>query len=213
MIQVKDESNSPGRNVLLIMGSVRAGRICPKVASWVARLGREYTDLGYEIVDLADWHLPMNDEPALPALGSYVQPHTVAWSEKVSRAAAVIFVTPQFNWGYPAVLKNAVDHLYAEWHGKPAAIVTYGGHGGTRCAKQLRQVAAAVKMNVVATAPAITLSEAVIRQNALLEPDRDFRPHRARLRRALEALADQINGSEGFLDGIRRKWKRFRAII
>lgn len=213
MIHIKSESDSHGKNVLLIMGSVRAGRICPKVTSWVAQLGREHTELDYEIVDLADWHLPMNDEAALPALGSYAQPHTMAWSEKIRQAAAVIFVTPQFNWGYPAVLKNAIDHLYEEWHGKPAAIVTYGGHGGTRCAKQLRQVAAAVKMNVVAAAPAITLSEAVIRHNALFEPDRDCRPYRARLRRALEALADQVNGSERFLDGVRRKWKRFRAII
>ncbi len=52
---------------------------------------------------------------------------------------AIVFVSPQYNWGYPAPLKNAIDHLYKEWAGKPAMIVTYGGHGGSKCAAQLRQ--------------------------------------------------------------------------
>jgi NAD(P)H-dependent FMN reductase len=178
--------------VLLIMGSTRAGRICPKITEWVARIGRDCTALDYEIVDLAQWPLPMDDEPGIPALGSYAQPHTRAWSEKVKGAAGVVFVTPQYNWGYPAVLKNAVDHLYHEWHDKPAAIVSYGGHGGTKCSKQLRQVAGAVKMKLVRTAPAITLSDAVIRENAPFEPDRDFRGSLPAVRKALIKLAGKI---------------------
>ena len=199
------------KTVLLVMGSTRAGRNCPKVTAWVEQVGLACTGFAYEVVDLADWPLPMDDEPAIPAIGPYAQPHTRAWSDKIKSADAVIFVTPQFNWGYPAVLKNAIDHLYPEWRDKPAAIVTYGGHGGTRCARQLRQVATSVKMRVAATAPAITLSDAVIRQGAAFDPDRDFRPHQASVHRALAELAALVDGREHVLARARRTWKAFMS--
>lgn len=195
------------KTVLLIMGSTRAGRIGPQITEWVAQIGRAYTDFDYQTVDLADWLLPMDDESAIPAIGPYAQPHTRAWSDKIKSAEAVIFVTPQFNWGYPAVLKNAIDHLYHEWRDKPAAIVTYGGHGGTRCAKQLRQVAASVRMRVVVAAPALRLPEAVIRRGAALEPERDFQRYRSGVRGAVAELAAQINGRERLLTGVRRRCK------
>jgi NAD(P)H-dependent FMN reductase len=187
-----DDFMEHGRKVLLIMGSTRAGRICPRIAEWVARIGRDATGLDYEIVDLAQWPLPMDDEPGIPALGGYTQPHTRAWSDKIKGADGVIFVTPQFNWGYPAVLKNAVDHLYHEWHGKPAAIVSYGGHGGTRCAKQFRQVADAVKMRMVSASAPITLSDAIIREGAAFEPERDFAGSLPRIRKVVRKLAGLI---------------------
>jgi NAD(P)H-dependent FMN reductase len=179
--------------VLLIMGSARASRICPKVAQWIVQIGQANTDLAYEIVDLADWPLPMDDEPEIPAKGvPYAQAHTRAWSEKIRSADAVIFVSPQYNWGYPAVLKNAIDHLYHEWRNKPAVIMTYGGHGGGKCAEQLKQVAGSVKMRVVPTAPAIVLPDAVIRESASFEPEHDFKQHLACIQTALAELADQI---------------------
>lgn len=185
------------KNVLLIMGSTRAGRICPKITEWVAQIGRGCTDLDYEVVDLADWPLPMNDEPAIPAKDvPYAQAHTRAWSEKIKSADAVVFVTPQFNWGYPAVVKNAIDHLYHEWRNKPAAIVTYGGHGGGKCAEQLRQVAGAVKMRVVPTAPSIWLPEGVIREDAPFDPERDFASHVASIQNAFTELSNQINATD-----------------
>jgi NAD(P)H-dependent FMN reductase len=105
-------------------------------------------------------------------------------------------VTPQFNWGYPAVVKNAIDHLYHEWRNKPAAIVTYGGHGGGKCAEQLRQVAGAVKMRVVPTAPGIWLPEGVIREDAPFDPGRDFASHVASIQNAFTELSDQINATD-----------------
>lgn len=205
---------SEAKTALLIMGSIRAGRNCPKITEWIAEIGRSCTDLTYEIVDLADWPLPMNDEPGLPALGNaYSQPHTQAWSDKITHADAVIFVSPQYNWGYPAVLKNAIDHLYHEWREKPAAIVSYGGHGGTRCAKQLRQVAASVKMRVVDSAPAIRLPEAIIRRNAPFVPEHDFSRYKPKIRRALAELADQVHGRERVSTRIRGRWKRFFSSI
>jgi NAD(P)H-dependent FMN reductase len=177
------------KTVLLIMGSTRAGRICPQITAWIAQLGARFTDFSFEVIDLRDWPLPMDDEPGIPALGVYNQTHTHAWSEKIKSADALAFVTPQFNWGYPAVLKNAIDRLYHEWRDKPTAIVTYGGHGGTKCAEQLRQVAGAVKLRVVATSPAIVLPEAVIREGAACDPDRDFAQHVPSIQSAFSELA------------------------
>lgn len=82
----------------------------------------------------------MDDEPGIPAMGEYRQAHTRARSRKIAGADGFVFVSPQYNWGYPAPLKNALDHVYREWRGKPAVIVTYGGHGGGKCSAQLLQV-------------------------------------------------------------------------
>lgn len=189
----KDDAMGQNMNVLVIMGSTRAGRVCPTIAEWIAQRGRAHTDFRYEIVDLAHWTLPMDDEPAIPSTGRYTQAHTRAWSEKISSADAVIFVTPQYNWGYPAVLKNAIDHLSREWCDKPAVIVTYGSHGGTKCAEQLKQVAEGVKLRLVPTTPALMLSRAVIREGAALDPNRDFNQHVTSVQSAFAELADLLN--------------------
>jgi len=177
--------------VLVILGSTRAGRLCPTIAAWVLGIARASTKLDYEVVDLVDWHLPADDEPGIPALGVYAQKHTQAWSRKVAAAAAIVLVTPQYNWGYPAPLKNALDHLHREWAGKPLVIVSYGGHGGGKCAAQLRQIAEGLHMQMIPTMPAITLTDAMI-MGAPLDPDTDFRVHVEAIRQAFAELAAQI---------------------
>jgi NAD(P)H-dependent FMN reductase len=158
MIHTSSPSSNTAASVLVVMGSVRAGRRCPQIASWVIGLAEASSSLKYELVDLTDWPLPMGDEAGIPAAqGEYAQEHTRAWSRKIAMAAAFVFVTPQYNWGYPAPLKNALDHLYKEWKGKPAVIVSYGGHGGGKCAAQLRQVIEGLDMRPVAPCPASSL--------------------------------------------------------
>ncbi len=174
------------------MGSVRAGRLCPTIAAWVAGIGRASTNLNYELVDLADWSLPFDDEPGIPALGSYAQEHTRAWSQKVGGADGFVFVTPQYNWGYPAVLKNALDHLYKEWVGKPLVIISYGGHGGDKCAAQLRQVAEGIKMRPVTTMPGITLTRQMIESGAPGDPEKDFQVSEMEVRRAFSELVVEL---------------------
>lgn len=202
-----------GKTVLLVMGSTRAGRLCPGITAWVRDIGVASTELHYEIVDLASWRLPMDDEPGIPALSSYVQAHTQAWSARIGSAAAVVFVTPQFNWGYPAVLKNAIDHLYHEWRNKPVAFVTYGGHGGTRCARQLKRVAIALKMKFVVSSPALFLPEAVIREGAAFDPERDFGRHAASVQKTLRKLATQLAGHETVLNRLHRMIATFFLVI
>jgi len=176
------------------MGSTRAKRLCPAIARWVAGIAHAGTGLDAELVDLADWPLPMDDEPGIPALGAYSQPHTRAWSAKIAGADAFVFVTPQYNWGYPAPLKNAIDHLHAEWRGKPLVIVSYGGHGGGKCAAQLRQVAEGLKMRVIPTMPGLILPEAVIR-GAPIDPGADLDSQAAPIRQAFAELAATLAGT------------------
>ena len=192
MIHTNDPAAKP--RVLVILGSTRQGRICPKVADWVAEIGRETTAGVFEIVDLRDWPLPMDDEPGVPAAaGGYKNPHTRGWSRKIRSGDAVVFVTPQYNWGYPAPLKNALDHLFTEWRGKPALIVAYGAHGGTRCAQQLRQVLQGLDMQPAETMPGLRLSRALIEANdGSVTPARDFADQAGEVRQAFAELAGML---------------------
>ncbi|KAL6252446.1 hypothetical protein RBB50_000165 [Rhinocladiella similis] len=105
------------------------------------------------LIDLNDHPLPIFNEPGVPSqiksASDYKYPHTRAWSEFISSYMAFVFVTPQYNWGYPASIKNAIDYLFHEWKGKPALVVSYGGHGGGKAAVQLQQVLEAVNMKVI----------------------------------------------------------------
>ena len=125
---------------MIIVGSVRPGRIGLPIAQWV----RDRTEAaGHEVdfVDLAELALPFMDEPAHPSKRQYTQPHTIAWSERVDAADAVVLVSPEYNHSYSPALKNAIDFLAQEWQGKPFGVVSYGGaSGGLRAAAALDQV-------------------------------------------------------------------------
>jgi len=175
---------------LVIAGSVRPRRVALHIARWVAEVGRETTNGDFEVVDLRDWPLPLDDEAAMPHGGVYEHEHTRAWSGKIAAARAFVFVTPQYNWGYPAALKNALDHLHGEWAGKPAMIVTYGGRGGDRCAQQLQQVCEGLRMAPIATRTGLTLSRQRIEANAgEIDPAAEFAAYLDDLRQAFGELA------------------------
>lgn len=182
--------------ILVIVGSVRARRICPQIADWVAQIGREVTGAQVEVVDLKEWHLPADQEPGVPAIDDYQFEATRAWSRKVAEADAFVFVAPQYNWGYPAPLKNALDHLYKEWARKPAMIVTYGGHGGGKCAQQLRQVLKGLKMRLITIRPKFYLTHERIKANTgEIDAAVEFEKHAGTLRRAFSQLEAQLNGA------------------
>jgi NAD(P)H-dependent FMN reductase len=171
------------------------------MAEWVCSLADRSNVLACEIVDLKEWHLPFGDKPGIPAKGAYTQDHTRAWSAKVAGADGFVFVSPQYNWGYPAVLKNALDHLYTEWSAKPLVIVTYGGHGGGKCADQLKQVAGGLKMRPVGTMPAITVAREAIENDAPQSLE-DLQPLEASVERALaEMKALLVAGRSAANDG------------
>ncbi len=135
--------------VAIIIGSVRPGRVGESVAQWVYGIARQRTDATFELVDLKDFNLPLLDEPIPPSAGKYSQPHTRAWAEKIGSFDAFVFVTPEYNHGIPAGLKNAIDFLYAEWNNKAAGFVSYGSAGGVRAVEQLRGVMAEMQVATV----------------------------------------------------------------
>jgi NAD(P)H-dependent FMN reductase len=103
-------------------------------------VAQESSPLHYELIDLSEMNLPFLDEPIMAARGIYQHEHTRAWSQLVNSFDGFILVFPQYNWGYPAPLKNALDFLYREWRDKPVTFVTYGTRGGSRAAAQIQGV-------------------------------------------------------------------------
>jgi len=133
----------------IITGSTRPNRKSPDVAKWVLEAARKRSDAEYELVDIKDFALPLLDEPMPPAMGKYQQPHTKRWAAKIASLDAFVFVSPEYNHGIPAALKNAIDFLFAEWKDKAAGFVSYGGAGGARAVEQLRLVLAEVHVATV----------------------------------------------------------------
>lgn len=134
-------------NIKVIIASTRPARKGPAVATWIYELLLQKDELKVELLDLAVINLPFLDEEKHPRLKDYTHEHTRNWSKTIDEADAFIIVTPEYNFGYPAPLKNAFDFLYQEWNYKPVAFVSYGGiAGGTRSVQQLKQVVTALKM-------------------------------------------------------------------
>ena len=124
--------------IAVVTGSTRPGRKNEAVARWAYELARKRTDAEFELVDIKDYHLPLLDEPVPPSLGQYSQPHTMAWAAKIAAFDAYVFVTPEYNHGTSAALKNAIDYLFREWNNKAAGFVSYGSVGGARAVEHLR---------------------------------------------------------------------------
>jgi NAD(P)H-dependent FMN reductase len=133
----------------IIIGSVRPGRLGEGVARWVYDIAKQRTDAAFELVDIADFHLPVMDEPIPPSAGKYSKPYTKAWAAKIGSFDAFLFVTPEYHHGIPGGLKNAIDFLYAEWNNKVAGFVSYGSAGGVRAVEQLRLVMAELQVATV----------------------------------------------------------------
>ncbi|WP_137824164.1 NADPH-dependent FMN reductase [Brevibacterium sp. 2SA] len=143
--------------IRIIVGSVRPVRVGDQIAAAVAEIISDAAAARTEIIDLVDLDLPLLDEPRMPALGDYQNEHTKEWARIVDESDAVVFVTPQYNAGYPASLKNAIDYLFAEWKDKPSLIISYGGHGGGMSGAQLRAVLEFIGLDLVGDNVEITL--------------------------------------------------------
>ena len=132
----------------IIIGSTRQKRFSEKPAHWIYGEAQKRPELDVELVDLRDYPLPFFDEPTSPARmeGKYPNSDVQKWANKVAEADGYIVVSPEYNHGYSAVLKNAFDNIYPEWIRKPIGFVSYGSTGGARAVEQLRQVAIELQM-------------------------------------------------------------------
>jgi NAD(P)H-dependent FMN reductase len=172
--------------VQIILGSTRQGRFGDRVAAWFHGVATRRDDLTADLLDLRDWPLPFFDEPVPPITGRYgIQAQ--AWADKVAVADAYVIVTPEYNHGYPAVLKNALDHVYQEWADKPVTFVSYGGPaGGSRAVEQLRQVVVELQMAPIREAMTLPFARRLFdERGTLTDPSYDERAN---------TLLDQLLG-------------------
>lgn len=135
--------------IKVIIGSTRQGRFGDKPAKWIFGQATNKGEIETELLDLRDYPMPFFDEPISPSMAKdpYKNEVVQKWTEKIEEADGFIIVTPEYNHGYSAVLKNALDYVYRGWNSKPVGFVSYGGSaGGTRAVQQLRQVAIELQM-------------------------------------------------------------------
>lgn len=182
--------------LVTIIASTRPGRVGLPVANWFQDRAQAHGGFDLDLADLYELDLPLLDEPNHPRLRKYTQAHTRAWSATVDSADAVVIVTAEYNHGYPAALKNAIDYLHHEWRYKPVGFVSYGGvAAGTRSVQQLKQVVTALSLMPVTAAVSIPFvarflgEDRVLRGNEVMEQAaRDMLDELGRLEAALAPL-------------------------
>ena len=141
----RSEAGRPRLGV--VVASVREGRVGAAVAEWVMQQGREHGGFEVELLDLKAIDLPMLSEPHHPRLQKYTQESTKRWSATVAALDAFVFVTPEYNFGSPPALINALDTVYVEWSYKPVGFVSYGGiSGGLRSVQMTKAMLTTFKL-------------------------------------------------------------------
>lgn len=139
--------------IAVIVGSTRQGRFSEKPAAWILELVRR-RDVDGRLLDLRDYPMPFFDEavtPATPGRAPYSNEVVQRWTAEIAAADGFVFVTPEYNYGPSAVLKNALDWVYPEWNRKAAAFVGYGSAMGARGIQQLRATAIELQIAPIRT--------------------------------------------------------------
>lgn len=135
----------------IVLGSTREGRVSPQVGEWVKGLADKRGDAEYEIIDIADFKLPLLGEPGGDASGA------AAWSAKINGCDGFVFIVQEYNHSITGALKNALDYLRDEWNNKAAGIVSYGSVGGARATEHLRGILSELLVAHVRVHPALSL--------------------------------------------------------
>ena len=182
----------------IITGSTRPGRNSLQVAEWVKGIADKRGDAEYEVVDLAEFNLPMYAEPISAAYSQdYQTPEAIPWSKKIAELDGYVFICPEYNHGVTSALKNAIDYLYVEWNNKAAGIVSYGSSGGVRAAEALRVILAELQVASVRTHPAMSLFTDFVNMS-------EFKPADLH-EQSVSTLLDQVNAWTNALETVRNK--------
>lgn len=160
--------------IKVLVGSTREGRFSDKPAAWIADLAKAQEGVEVEVLDLRDYPMPFYEESVSPSMvqdGAYANPAVRTWADKIREADAFIIVTPEYNRGPSAVLKNALDQVYAEWNKKPVAFVGHGSALGARAIEQLRTNAIELQMAPIRQAVGMPWSGMLLAEDGTLKPD------------------------------------------
>ncbi|MDF9841838.1 MULTISPECIES: NADPH-dependent FMN reductase [unclassified Paenibacillus] len=137
-------------NIGIILGSTRKGRVSPQVGEWVKGIADARGDANYEIVDIADFKLPLLGE-------SDDYGPAAAWATKLATLDGFVFIAQEYNHSITGALKNALDSARDEWNNKAAGIVSYGSAGGARAAEHLRGILGELQVADVRVHPLLSL--------------------------------------------------------
>ena len=149
--------------ISVVIGSTRQGRFSEKPAQWILQRLEKRDGVDVRLLDLRDFPMPFLDEPVPPAMPGrppYENDVVKKWTAAIAQSDGFVFVTPEYNYGPSAVLKNAIDWVYPEWNRKAAAFVSYGGAAGVRSVQQLRETAIELQLAPIRSSvhiPAATL--------------------------------------------------------
>ena len=143
----------------IVIGSTREGRFGEKPAHWIHQIAEQRTDLDFELIDLREHPLPFFNETMSPAWAPPKNEAAQRWAARLAALDGLIVVTPEYNHGPSAVLKNALDYANKEFNRKPIGFVGYGGVGAARAVEQLRLVAVELQMAPVRNAVHIGMVE------------------------------------------------------
>lgn len=141
--------------IAVIVGSTRQNRFSDKPAKWIFEEAKKLPNVEVELLDLRDYEMPFYEQAATPSTitnGDYGNEVVNKWAKKIAWADAFIIVTPEYNHSTSAVLKNAIDHVYAEWNNKAVGFVAYGSVAGARAVEHLRNIAVELQMASVRNA-------------------------------------------------------------
>ena len=166
--------------IQIVLSSTRPGRVIERVGKWVETAATEIKDFEVEIVDLADYDLPMLDEAISPRYNPDRKPNSVAkrWGDKLAAADGYIFITPEYNHSITGVLKNAIDYITFELVKKPVAIVSYGTVGGARAAEHLKGILIEARAAIVPEAVALLgLPTMVLSEDGVLDAEIAANPY------------------------------------
>ncbi|KAL1980681.1 hypothetical protein VTN96DRAFT_3631 [Rasamsonia emersonii] len=154
------------KKIAIIATSTRTPRVGPSVAAWVHDVLQQNKDknnndnnstIELHQLSVADFNLPVFDEPVLPAnvpsRASFTHEHSKRWSSAIAQHDGYVLVIPEYNYGVAGGTKNAIDYLYNEWIGKPVLVVSYGVQGGKGASRQLSEILEGMKLKVVPTRP------------------------------------------------------------
>lgn len=157
------------KTIHLLVASTREGRIGPSIAKWVQSQIEEKFDAKVEVIDLYDEKLPFFSNEIAPMARPDDTEHGQAWAKKINSVDRMIIITPEYNRGVPAALKNALDYLYEEWHNLPVAVVSYGFiDGGARAAAHLKDTLGWLKANQIQSDLNIAISKEMLNEKRQL---------------------------------------------
>lgn len=177
------------KKIQLIIGSTRENRVGAQVADWVATHARAHDDIELEVIDLKEVNLPFFNAPTPPLYAPDTSDAGQAWAKRIDEGDGFIFVTPEYNRGIPAALKNAIDFLVAEWKEKPAVVVSYGYiDGGQSASKHLHDVLSWLKVATAESTVSLKLTQDMMGAAGIKDVDEAFADYEVVIDEALKEI-------------------------